>query len=634
MPLRWTSPYFRIFMAFLLGVIAQDVAFGQTGSPGCTDVWACNYLVGATEDDGSCEYVSCIGCTNANACNFDPEAIYNAGCEFLSCVGCMSVFACNFDPEALVPDYDACDFESCVGCTDFTACTFDPEATLTDLNLCVYPEPDFDCDGNQIGCGGCEPIFTSAFPLVEIGCTQDFPMQPGAAPVAVNGCTGDTLSVSTFVVDATDAYVINVGTTANGIGPDGAIRIFGLTALGLSNSDFFEESYPLIVSRYANGIAVINGQVQNTQNPNLKWNVHLVLEDATPAEEWLAESPYHGFVSAYGCSIDTASTVTYRLAADHSYLIGAGGFSGSYLQLSHMPVSEFKRFQLGPSGNSVNCEFGLGGWFAWSGQVLGQPVSGMSGDLVIDLEPDVVIEVPCSAQMVVHFHHALNPNCGLFTETVQLFALTDTTPPTWSGCESEVALCFDNAGGGVVLPSPCLLTFEDECGTLVTGTYTETVLIGDPVNDPNAPFEIERLYTASDCSGNASSFSQLLVFDGTACPQAPTLPAPVALVSTRSIQAPVRKEAANPSSAVLRLFPNPTNSTSKLELHLESGIPCSISIRDLSGATVAIFDDVMDTKGDGIAQLVLDATSWVPGCYLIQIQHGTQRETLRWVVTR
>ena len=31
----------------------------------------------------------------------------------------------------------------------------------------------------------------------------------------------------TFVVDATSDYTLNVGTTADGIGPDGAIRVLG-----------------------------------------------------------------------------------------------------------------------------------------------------------------------------------------------------------------------------------------------------------------------------------------------------------------------------------------------------------------------------------------------------------------------
>jgi hypothetical protein len=45
-------------------------------------VGACNYNADATNDDGSCEFVSCAGCTNAAACNYDATATIDNG----SCV--------------------------------------------------------------------------------------------------------------------------------------------------------------------------------------------------------------------------------------------------------------------------------------------------------------------------------------------------------------------------------------------------------------------------------------------------------------------------------------------------------------------------------------------------------------------
>ena len=95
---------------------------------------------------------------------------------------------------------------------------------------------------------------------------------------------------------------------------------------------------------------------------------------------------------------------------EQSYLLGAGGYEGSYLQLSHMPFSESKRFQCGVGGNGVNCEYGLGGWFSWEGAILGQTVMGMSGDLVIDMGEDVALNVPCGTEYVMQFYNALNPD--------------------------------------------------------------------------------------------------------------------------------------------------------------------------------------------------------------------------------
>ena len=41
--------------------------FGSTQGIGCTDAAACNYDATAIEDDGSCEFESCVGCTDSAA---------------------------------------------------------------------------------------------------------------------------------------------------------------------------------------------------------------------------------------------------------------------------------------------------------------------------------------------------------------------------------------------------------------------------------------------------------------------------------------------------------------------------------------------------------------------------------------
>ena len=148
-------------------VLAQMVAGGNFGSQathdfcltssvvdGCTDAGACNYDPAATNDDGSCEYVTCAGCTNSTACNYDATATIDDG----SCIlpdGCTDMGACNYDPTATCDD-GSCEFVSCAGCTNPSACNYDATAIIDDGSCqlpdgCIDPtacnyDPSASCD--------------------------------------------------------------------------------------------------------------------------------------------------------------------------------------------------------------------------------------------------------------------------------------------------------------------------------------------------------------------------------------------------------------------------------------------------------------------------------------------------------
>lgn len=103
--------------------------------PGCTDAAACNYDLGATDDNGSCFFTAdCSGCTDAVACNYAPNATSdNGSCTYAdfgydcdgNCLdvngdlicdalqGCNDAEACNYDPSAEQPSQDFCDYCSC-----------------------------------------------------------------------------------------------------------------------------------------------------------------------------------------------------------------------------------------------------------------------------------------------------------------------------------------------------------------------------------------------------------------------------------------------------------------------------------------------------------------------------------------
>ena len=133
---------------------------------GCMDELACNYDANVTNDDGSCEYESCLGCTDESACNYSEDATLDDG----SCT--YPEFGC-FDCEGnCLSDQDGdgvCDCIEFPGCTDPEACNYDPIYT-DDAGNCYYAEEFYDCDGNCLldsdGDGTCDE-------LEVLGCTDE-----------------------------------------------------------------------------------------------------------------------------------------------------------------------------------------------------------------------------------------------------------------------------------------------------------------------------------------------------------------------------------------------------------------------------------------------------------------------------
>jgi hypothetical protein len=101
---------------------------GGVGTLGCTTLGACNYDNTAVCDDNSCEYTSCAGCQYEFACNYDAEATIadNVSCEFGTCPGCTDFSACNYNP-TLTEDDGSCEYCSCISVT--------PSIVTIDLGL-------------------------------------------------------------------------------------------------------------------------------------------------------------------------------------------------------------------------------------------------------------------------------------------------------------------------------------------------------------------------------------------------------------------------------------------------------------------------------------------------------------------
>ena len=222
--------------------------------PGCTDSTACNYVLTATDDNGSCSYpldiygfnyVDCDGlCLNDS----DGDGV----CDEAEISGCTDSSACNYD-ETATDDDNSCTYPSetyldcdglCLndtdgdgvcdeleisGCTDSSACNYDESATDDDSS-CEFAVEYYDCNNiclnDSDGDGVCDELEIS-------GCTDSTAFNydetatddNGTCEAVVEGCTNSTAAnynelantddgSCCFVTGCTDETALNYNANA------------------------------------------------------------------------------------------------------------------------------------------------------------------------------------------------------------------------------------------------------------------------------------------------------------------------------------------------------------------------------------------------------------------------------------
>ncbi|MEZ7816752.1 MAG: hypothetical protein QMB07_01290, partial [Flavobacteriales bacterium] len=235
------------------------------------------------------------------------------------------------------------------------------------------------------------------------------------------------------------------------------------------------------------------------------------------AADWLAQSSYNSLLIANDpnqpgsaqCSVDPSLVSVFDLA-EGSYLIGDGDLSGA-LALSHMPTSYSKRFQLGDGVNNHNCNYGLSGWFSWEGHMNGIDVSGLTADIVIDLDNCVEIFDECEEYAEFVFT-AIDLDCGrVLTQTARIDRDDTTAPVVSSGPADATAEC-DNVPE-VADNSEVIAT--DNCGGDVTIAYVGEVRVDGDCPDT---YTLVRRWSATDVCANESIYTQTLSIEDTTAP--------------------------------------------------------------------------------------------------------------------
>lgn len=215
------------------------------------------------------------------------------------------------------------------------------------------------------------PILTNTEDDMVVGCGE----VPEPAEVSAFGACDDDI-VITY-----SEQIIELGSALDECTVGNAIGFSGDLALWLPGIDGIGENYVYGPNggtfnvNTETGQAMLTGVVFNTQNANLSWYIELALHEQRDWNQWSALG--RDYKDDLGIAAEFHQEWTYYvLDAANTRLIGLNALEGSELTLSHAPADTTFGFQLGMNANNHSVGFGLGGWFFYSGHVIGTSVNG------------------------------------------------------------------------------------------------------------------------------------------------------------------------------------------------------------------------------------------------------------------
>ena len=191
--------------------------------------------------------------------------------------------------------------------------------------------------------------------------------------------------VALYGMASTPESFLGNGQTCNDMDPH-AMRLIGLP----NGDEFYTLTAGGLAQVKTNGDIVLTAQLTSTTIPNAGWDVTLTLDP----NEACGISHTGGVLQSCDpigtLGLDQADLDAWQyfiLNCNETTLEGFGPYSSGHLTLSHQPANGHYAFQLGLGANQQNANFGLSGWFYYSGSMYGTPNEVMgSGDFFFDMD--------------------------------------------------------------------------------------------------------------------------------------------------------------------------------------------------------------------------------------------------------
>jgi len=356
-----------------------------------------------------------------------------------------------------------------------------------------------------------EPTLEGCPADVAIACDGEIPAV--ANVTAIDNCDSDVLvTFEEFIIgDAPAEGSIadcNLLTPALPAGnPCGYSTAWAMAMFNLPSAHKYYTVQNGDLVQYPNGSVHLTAEMHNATTPANGWNVDVWFNNQKTWTEWSSQSFPTGFKADCGGEGANHQDWLYFImqAGDGAEMTGFGGYTGSSVNLTHAPSSNYFGFQMGDGANNYNgADNGFGGWFTYNGymQINGTPYGNNNGN--ISGGGDFALELDCCPDYTIVRQWIASDCSGNVSTCVQNITFDGTTAPSAPGVTIEPTK-EDVANVGIT-PNPAVdqvnfkftasltanATIEvyDMTGNLIGTVYNGKVVYG---TEYTTSFDVSRL---------------------------------------------------------------------------------------------------------------------------------------------
>jgi hypothetical protein len=337
-----------------------------------------------------------------------------------------------------------------------------------------------------------------------VSCLEEVPAPEQLS--ATDACSEETVEVEAFESNTGELVSSCDLSTAFGPGDDWSVW---LNDFSYATSDHFVwDANGGTFDQFADGTAHLYGTVVNDMNPSESFIVDFWFQNASDWNTWSAMGRlYKDDLGIAGTNYE--DWTYYEMADGFSTLTGLGDFAGDVLNFYHMPSDYTFGFQIGEAANNKNTNYGLSGWFTYTGTVDGEYVEG-HGDVNVDAECEEQQESDCPNNTEFTYLYRAFDDCGNQVVEAQTIIVNDETAPEFTVVPEDFTVECDQ------LPVELFegVEAEDNCVGDVSIEY-----VGEVQEGEGCEYTLTRTWIAEDICGNSAIHEQVITVVDTTAPE-------------------------------------------------------------------------------------------------------------------